>query len=545
MAINISDYQAVRLLGYVCLAIAFSSHSATVPDGVKLADKQELVRGNGSELQSLDPHKIEGVPESNVSRDLLEGLTSGDNDGKVVPGVASSWENTGLKTWIFHLRPEAKWSNGAPVTANDFVYSWRRLADPKTASVYVSFLQYAHINNIDAIIQGKKSPDTLGIKALDAHRLQIDLDTPVSYLPKLLLHPPLSPVYQPVVEKYGDQWTNPEHWVGNGAYRLSTHRVNESLVVTKNPYYWDNAHTVIEKVTFLPIPSEVNDVHRYLASNDNAMTFNNLPIEYFKKLKQDYPQELRVTPYLCTYLYELNHRKPPFNDSRVRAALKLGLDRDVLVNKVLGQGQQPAYSFTHPAVDGAEIQVPAWYKLNQDERNKQGRALLAAAGFNAQHPLTLTLLYNTSDLHKKLAIAAAAIWKKNLGVEVKLENQEWKTYLDSRHQGNFTIARAAWCADYNEPSSFLNYFLSNSSTNTSFYQSAEFDGLMKAALIATDTATRAQKYQQAEQLLDKDSVIIPVFYFMNTRMVKPWIGGYSGKDPLDNIYDKNLYIIKH
>lgn len=545
MNTNISDYKAVCLLGYCCLGFAFTSQAATVPAGVELADKQELIRGNGSEVQSLDPHKIEGTPESNVSRDLLEGLTSSDSDGKVVPGVATSWENTDFKTWIFHLRPEAKWSNGAPVTANDFVYSWRRLADPKTASVYVSFLQYAHLDNIDDIIVGKKAPETLGITALDPHTLQITLDTPISYLPKLLLHPPLSPVYQPVVEKYGDKWTNPEHWVGNGAYRLNAHRVNENIVLTKNPFYWDNAHTLIEKVTFLPIPSEVNDVHRYLASNESAMTFNNLPIEYFKKLKQDYPKELRVNPYLCTYLYELNTRKPPFNDSRVRTALKLGLDRDLLVNKVLGQGQQPAYSFTHPAVEGGDILVPAWYKLSQAERNIQGRALLTEAGFNAAHPLTFTLLYNTSDLHKKLAIAAAAIWKKNLGVQVNLENQEWKTYLDSRHQGNFTIARASWCADYNEPSSFLNYFLSDSSTNTSFYQSAQFDGLMKAALLATDAATRTKNYQLAEQWLDKDSVSVPVFYFMNTRLVKPWIGGYSGKDPLDKIHDKNLYIIKH
>lgn len=545
MAINFSDYNALRFLGYGCFIIAFSSQSATVPANVQLAEKQELVRGNGSELQSLDPHKIEGVPEANVSRDLLEGLTTSDENGKVVPGVATSWENTGFKTWIFHLRPEAKWSNGLPVTADDFVYSWRRLADPNTASVYVSFLQYAHIENIDDIIVGKKTPDKLGIQALDLHTLLINLDEPVSYLPKLLLHPPLSPVYQRAVEKYGDRWTNPRHWVGNGAYRLSEHRVNERIVLTKNPYYWDNTHTIIEKVTFLPIPSEVNDVHRYLASNESAMTFNNLPIEYFKKLKQAYPTELRVNPYLCTYLYELNNREPPFNDRRVRTALKLGLDRDVLVNKVLGQGQQPAYSFTHPDVDGAQIQVPGWYSLTQEERNRQGRALLAEAGFTAQQPLTLTLLYNTSDLHKKLAIAAAAIWKKNLGIHVTLENQEWKTYLDSRHQGNFTIARGAWCADYNEPSSFLNYFLSTSSTNTSFYHSTQFDGLMKEALIAADAATRAKDYQLAEQRLDEDSVIIPVFYFMNTRMVKPWVGGYSGKDPLDNIQDKNLYIIKH
>lgn len=535
-----------RLLALGILsALTGMASAATVPAGVQLSAKQELIKGNGDEVQSLDPHKIEGVPESNVSYDLLEGLLINDTNGHPIPGVAESWENKDGKVWTFHLRNNAKWSNGEPVTAQDFVYSWQRLADPKTASPYASYLQYGHLANIDDIIAGKQKPDQLGVKALDAHTLQVTLTESVPYFYKLLIHPSMSPVYKPAIDKAGEKWTQPENWVGNGAYKLQEHIINERIVVVRNPQYWDNAHTVLDKVTFLPIPSEVNDVNRYFSSNGSDMTYTNLPIELFKKLQKENPKELRVDPYLCTYYYELNNQKAPFNDPRVRTALKLGLDRDIMVNKVLAQGQQPAWSYTPPAIDGADLVKPEWMSWTQEKRNEEAKKLLAEAGYTADKPLTFELLYNTSDLHKKLAIAVSSIWKKNLGVNIKLNNQEWKTFLDTRHQGNFDVARAAWCADYNEPTSFLNTMLSDSSNNTSHYKSPAFDKIMASATAASDEAARSKAYTQAEQQLDKDSTIAPVFYYANTRLVKPYVGGYTGKDPLNYLYDKNLYIIKH
>ncbi|MGE9550033.1 oligopeptide ABC transporter substrate-binding protein OppA [Erwinia amylovora] len=519
--------------------------AATVPAGVELAPKQELVKGNGDEVQSLDPHKIEGVPESNVSRDLLEGLVISDTQGHPTPGVAESWENKDGKVWTFHLRNTAKWSNGEPVTAQDFVYSWQRLADPKTASPYASYLQYGHLENIDDIIAGKKPADTLGVKAIDAHTLQVTLSESVPYFYKLLIHPSMSPVYKPAVDKFGEKWTQPENWVGNGAFKLQTHVINERIVLVRNPDYWDNANTKLDKVTFLLISSEVSDVNRYFSNDGSDMTYNNMPIELFKKLQRDNPKELHVDPYLCTYYYEINNQKAPFTDPRVRAALKLGLDRDIMVNKVLAQGQLPAYSYTPPATDGAGLIKPEWFSWSQDKRNEEAKKLLAEAGYTADKPLTFELLYNTSDLHKKLAIAASSIWKKNLGVNIKLNNQEWKTFLDTRHQGNFDVSRAAWCADYNEPTSFLNTMLSDSSNNTSHYKSAEFDKVMADAAKASNEKARSQLYAKAEQVLDKDSVIVPVYYYVNARLVKTYVGGYTGKDALDNVYDKNLYIIKH
>ncbi|HDJ2741980.1 TPA: oligopeptide ABC transporter substrate-binding protein OppA [Salmonella bongori] len=541
---NITKKKLIAAGILTALVASSAANAADVPAGVQLADKQTLVRNNGSEVQSLDPHKIEGVPESNVNRDLFEGLLISDVEGHPSPGVAEKWENKDFKVWTFHLRKNAKWSDGTPVTANDFVYSWQRLADPNTASPYASYLQYGHIANIDDIIAGKKPATDLGVKALDDHTFQVTLSEPVPYFYKLLVHPSVSPVPKSAVEKFGDKWTQPSNIITNGAYKLKSWVVNERIVLERNPQYWDNDKTVINQVTYLPISSEVTDVNRY-RSGEIDMTYNNMPIELFQKLKKEIPNEVRVDPYLCTYYYEINNQKAPFNDVRVRTALKLALDRDIIVNKVKNQGDLPAYSYTPPYTDGAKLVEPEWFKWSQEKRNEEAKKLLAEAGFTADKPLTFDLLYNTSDLHKKLAIAVASIWKKNLGANVKLENQEWKTFLDTRHQGTFDVARAGWCADYNEPTSFLNTMLSDSSNNTAHYKSPAFDKLIADTLKVTDDAQRSELYAKAEQQLDKDSAIVPVYYYVNARLVKPWVGGYTGKDPLDNIYVKNLYIIKH
>ncbi|EAA7632368.1 oligopeptide ABC transporter substrate-binding protein OppA [Salmonella enterica] len=541
---NITKKSLIAAGILAALMAASAANAADVPAGVQLADKQTLVRNNGSEVQSLDPHKIEGVPESNVNRDLFEGLLISDVEGHPSPGVAEKWENKDFKVWTFHLRKNAKWSDGTPVTASDFVYSWQRLADPNTASPYASYLQYGHIANIDDIIAGKKPATELGVKALDDHTLEVTLGEPVPYFYKLLVHPSVSPVPKSAVEKFGDKWTQPANIVTNGAYKLKNWVVNERIVLERNPQYWDNDKTVINQVTYLPISSEVTDVNRY-RSGEIDMTYNNMPIELFQKLKKEIPNEVRVDPYLCTYYYEINNQKAPFNDVRVRTALKLALDRDIIVNKVKNQGDLPGYSYTPPYTDGAKLVEPEWFKWSQKKRNEEAKKLLTEAGFTADKPLTFDLLYNTSDLHKKLAIAVASIWKKNLGANVKLENQEWKTFLDTRHQGAFDVARAAWCADYNEPTSFLNTMLSDSSNNTAHYKSPAFDKLIADTLKVTDDAQRSELYAKAEQQLDQDSAIVPVYYYVNARLVKPWVGGYTGKDPLDNIYVKNLYIIKH
>lgn len=536
---------AVRSALTLCLmGILAQSQAAQVPAGTQLADTQRIVINNGSEVATLDPQKAEGVPESNVMRNLLEGLVETDNNGQLVPGVAEHWQSDQGRIWTFTLRDNARWSNGEPVTAHDFVYSWQRLADPKTASPYVSYLQAAHLANIDAVLSGKATPDELGVKALDDRHLQVTLTEPVPYFVAMLAHSAMKPVYRPAIKQWGEQWTQPQHYVGNGAFTLSEWVVNEKIVVKRNPNYWDNAHTVIEEGMFLPLSSENSDINRY-RSGGTDMTNSAVPPEMFKKLQQDLGDEVKVSPLLCTFYYEINNKKAPFDDARVRAALKLTLDRDIIAQKIMGQGQIPAYGLTPPFTHGITLSPPTWAQQTQSERNTSAKQLLADAGFNQQNPLRFTLLYNTSEQNKRQAIAAASMWQKNLGAVVTLQNQEWKTLLETRHQAQYDVVRATWCADYNEPSTFLNMLLSGSSINTAFYQSSAFDQLMKQTLSSADETERASLYQQAEAQLDKDSPIVPVYYRVSVRLVKPWVGGFTGKDPQDMLALKYYYIKKH
>lgn len=518
--------------------------AAEVPEGTKLHKEQKLIRNNGAEPQSLDPHKIEGVPEANLARDQFEGLVNIDLNGEIRPGVAESWESDDYRVWRFNLRKDAKWSNGDPVTAEDFVYSWKRLVDPNTASPYASYLQYAHVENVDDIVNGKADPDTLGVRALDDHTFEITLSEPIPYIDKLVGHTSTVPVHRATVEEYGNQWTSPKNFVSNGAYKLKDWVVNERIVLERNDQYWDNDKTVIDEVTFLAIPSEVTDVNRY-RSGEVDMTNNAIPVDLFSRLQRDIPDEVKISPSLCTYYYEINNEQAPFDDARVRAAVKLALDRDIIANKVMGQGQTPAFGFTPPSTVDMEAIEPEWFQLTQKERNEKAKQLLADAGYGPGNPLSFTLLYNTSEAHRKVAIAAASILKQNAGIEVKLENQEWKTFLDSRHQGNYEVARAGWCADYNEPSSFLNIMLSTSSNNTSHYKSDEFDAAMRKSITAATEDDRVKAYQEAERVLDEDSALVPIYYYVSPRLVKPYVGGYSVNNPLGYAYTKDMYIIEH
>ncbi|WP_447887981.1 ABC transporter substrate-binding protein [Serratia fonticola] len=534
---------AVIIAAVLGMIASQNLQAVEVPAGVQLAPLQRMVINNGSEVASLDPHKVEGTPESNIILNLLEGLVSTDANGHLAPAVAENWENADYQTWTFHLRPGAVWSDGSPVNAQDFVYSWQRLADPKTGSPYASYLQYARIENIDAILAGKKPPESLGVSAIDDKTLKVTLSEPVPYFVSMLSHTSMKPVKQSVVEKFGDKWTLPQNYVGNGAYRLSEWVVNERIVLERSPSYWNNGKTVIEQATFLPLSSEVSDINRY-RSGEIDITNSAIPPNLYAKMKREIPEQLHVNPYLCTFYYEINNQRAPFTDERVRAAVKLTLDRDIIANKIMGQGQIPAYSFTPTFTEGGNFSQPEWAGWTQEKRNEEAKKLLAQAGFTAEKPLKFTLLYNTSDQNKQQAIAAASMWKKNLGAQVTLQNQEWKTSLQSRHEGQFDVARATWCGDYNEPSAFLNMLLSNSSNNTFFYKSPAFDALMASTLQAPDAAARGAIYQQAETLLDKDSALIPVYYRVSARLVKPTVGGFTGKDPQDYIDLKNFYIIK-
>ncbi|WP_433911694.1 ABC transporter substrate-binding protein [Raoultella ornithinolytica] len=532
--------QAVLALGLLCTTATV--FAAQVPPGTVLAEKQELVRNNGSEPASLDPHKVESDVEFNIISDLFEGLVSVSPAGEIQPRLGEKWENKENTVWTFHLRPGITWSDGTAITAQDIVWSWQRLVSPLTASPYSSYPGNMHIVNAKEIAEGKKAPETLGVKAVDDATLEVTLTQPNAAFLAMLAHPSLVPIDKVLVNRFGEQWTKPEHIVTSGPYKLSAWVVNERIVAERNPRYWDNQHTVINKVTWLPIHSEAADVNRYKAGEIDIVY--TVPINQFAQLKKTMGDQLNVSPQLATYYYEFNTTRPPFNDPRVRLALNMALDKDIIAEKVLGQGQRPAWLISQPDIGGVKLQNPEYASWPREKRIAEAKKLLSEAGYSDSHPLVFNLLYNTSESHQRVAIAASSMWKKNLGVEAKLQNQEWKTMLDTMHTHNFDAVRYAWIADYDDAATFLNNFRTGDSENTSQYSNPAYDEALKNAAKASDGVTRGKYYQQAEDLLAKDVPAVPVYHYVRTHLVKPWVGGFT-PDKLGYYFTKDMYIKKH
>ncbi|MHA6311430.1 MULTISPECIES: peptide ABC transporter substrate-binding protein [Pantoea] len=538
----------VKTFRMTLVAISLSSVitpalAANVPAGAQLADQQQIVRHIKDEPASLDPLKAVGLPEIQVIRDLFEGLTNQDAQGKIVPGVAQSWSSSDNKTWIFTLRNNARWSNGEPVTAQDFVYSWQRLVNPNNSSAFAWFAALSGIENAAAITKGEMTPDKLGVVAQDKSRLKVTLDRPVPWFPALVANVALFPVPQKVIEQQGDSWTAPGKLVGNGAYQLSERVVNEKIVLTRNPHYWDDAHSVLTKVTFVPINEESSATKRY-RSNDIDIT-ESFPKNMYALLKKTLPGQVYTPDQLGTYYYAFNTQKGPTADVRVRRALTWSIDRQIIADKVLGTGEKPAWHFT-PDVTAGFRPLPSFMQQHdQNSLNAQAKALLAAAGYGPDKPLHLKLLYNTSESHQKIAIAVASMWKKNLGVDVTLENQEWKTYIDSRNSGNFDVIRASWVGDYNEPSTFLNLLTSGNSSNIARFSNADYDAALAKASKESSDQARNSDYNRAEQILAQQAPIAPIYQYTNGRLIKPWVKGYPITNPEDVAYSRELWIEKH
>ncbi|MCX2192769.1 peptide ABC transporter substrate-binding protein [Pantoea agglomerans] len=529
---------AISLSSIITPAIA-----ANPPAGAQLAEQQQIVRHIKDEPASLDPLKAVGLPEIQVIRDLFEGLTNQDAQGKIVPGVAQSWSSSDNKTWVFTLRNNARWSNGDPVTAQDFVYSWQRLVDPKNSSAFAWFAGLSGIQNAAAITKGEMTPDKLGVVAQSKNQLKVTLDRPVPWFPALVANVALFPGPQKIIAQQGDSWTSPGKLVGNGAYQLSERVVNEKIVLTRNPHYWDDAHSVLTKVTFVPINEESSATKRY-RSNDIDIT-ESFPKNMYALLKKTLPGEVYTPDQLGTYYYAFNTQKGPTADVRVRKALSWSIDRKVIAEKVLGTGEKPAWHFTPDVTAGFKPLPTFMQQHDQNSLNAQAKSLLAAAGYGPGKPLKLKLLYNTSESHQKIAIAVASMWKKNLGVDVTLENQEWKTYIDSRNSGNFDVIRASWVGDYNEPSTFLNLLTSGNSSNIARFNNADYDAVIAKASRETSDQVRNSDYNRAEQILAEQAPIAPIYQYTNGRLIKPWVKGYPITNPEDVAYSRELWIEKH
>jgi len=499
-----------------------------------------LRRGNGAEPGTLDPHQARGVPAANIIRDMYEGLISISPDGETEPGDAESWTvSDDQLTYTFTLRDNARWSDGSPVTASDYVYSLRRAVAPDTASPYAEL--HLPIVHAREIINGKADPDTLGVKAIDEHTLEIRLNAPTPYFIGTLAHPSSFPVKRSAVERYGNAFTQPGNAVTNGAYTMTSWRVNSMIALTRNSKYWDNANTAIERVEFYPIADANSELSRYQAGELDWAGV--IPPSRLETVKMAIPSQFHAVPTLGVYYYGLNLRNPPFKDApKLRQALSMAIDRQVIVDKITRGEEVPAYSWIPSVVEGYDSAQFEWTKLSDDKREAQAKRLYAEAGYSAEKPLQVEIRYNSNEGNKKIASVISAMWRGVLGADVTLRNEEWKVYLDSVRQGADTQAfRMAWIGDYNDPNTFFELMNSGFGLNATGYHSAEYDRLQEQSAHMPDGSERNETMHAAEAQLLADSPVIPIYFYTSKYLIKPYVSGFEG-NPLDIYYSKDLAI---
>ena len=529
-------------VGFVLATFAASSVLAagTHPvTGEALADDQTFTYSLLDEFTTADPQMVEDVSGSYFVRDLFEGLMNQDADGNLIPGVATGYTTNEAKdVYTFTLRNNARWSDGNPVTAHDFVYAWRRLADPATGSPYSWFADIMALENVGAVMSGESSPEALGIRALDNHTLEVRLTASLPYFAAMTTHASTFPSPQWTVRTFGDGWTKPGNIVGNGAYVLTEHIPNETATRERNTMYWNNDATIIDKVVTLVINDENTDFTRWEAGETDKGA---VPSGQYPRLKAEYPDEAISFPRLCTYYmtFNLSPSGPEaFKDVRVRQALSYALDRSVVTDKVLQGGQIQAFTFTPGATAGFEVPAVAFGQMTQDERNAKAKELMADAGYGPDNPLSVEVMYNTSEGHKKIAIAVQQMWKETLGVEATLANQEWKTFLKTRGGQNFDIARGGWCGDYNEASTFLDLLTTPSGYNDGKFSNAEVDELMTSARTMSDATSN---YTRVEEIMANEMPIIPVYHYTGVFMLRNNLKGWPFNNVEQNVYSRDLY----
>ena len=524
----------------IALGLAGMASAATIPGGVQLDAKQELVRNNGSEPDSLDPAMAEGVPANNVTRDIFEGLTANDGAGKTVPGVALSWKQTDPTTWVFKLRTNAKWSNGDGVTADDFIYGMRRFVDPKTASNYASTFGIFFLNGKE-IVEGKLAPTELGVKALDKYTLEIKTPYPVGFMPDLVSNLQLGPVHKASLEAAGKEWTKPGKVIGNGAFILSDWQVNSKIVLTKNPQYWDAKNVQLTKLTYLAVEDGNVDVKLY-ESGENEFVYQ-LPPGTYEKYKAQYPNDIRYSPMLGLRYYSYNTTDALLKDVRVRKALSMVIDRDILAQKVTADGQVAAYGVIVKGTGGADVTSYDWAAWPMGKRVAEAKKLLDQAAVPAGTKLKFA--YNTSEYHKKMAIFAASEWKTKLGLDMELEAMEFKVLIKKRNDKDYQVARNGWIADYNDATSFLALVQCDNDQNSHGNCNRKAEALIDQGNQSLDPVKRKTLLTSAAKMIMDDYPMLPLLQYTVPRLVKPYVGGYTATNSMDRYRGKELYIIKH
>jgi oligopeptide transport system substrate-binding protein len=451
-----------------------------------------LQRAIPTDPETLDQHKARTTQAADILRDVSEGLVSYSPDGELVPAATTSWDlaDDGL-TYTFHLREDAKWSNGDPVIAEHFVAGVERLIDPETAAFYAEFLS-----------------DVSNIEAADDLTLVLTLRRPTPYLLSLLTHPATFPIHTPSLAEHGDGFARPGKFVSNGAYVLDAWVPGSVVSLRRNEHYWNNAATSIDKVNYHILVQDSSELNRYRTGE--LQITSTVPPDNFAQVQAELADELHVSTYLGVYYYGFNLSRPPFKDNpELRQALSMAIDREQLTTKVTGRGEAPAYSWVPPGANNYEPPALSYSGMTQAERNRVARNLYKAAGYGEDNPLQIELRYNTSDTQRRVAVAIQSMWKETLGVETTLVNEEFQVLLANIRQGDIT------------------------------YESEEFDSLMQRAAIQTDLDSRRLYLEEAERVMLADHPAIPIYFYVSKHLVSPEIEGW-GDNVLDYHYSQHL-----
>jgi len=507
-----------------------------------LADRQTVRRGNGEEPQTLDPHLAEGVPANNVLRDLFEGLTTTSADGRIIPGAAHHWDisRDGL-VYTFFIDPDGRWSNGEPVTAHDFVWSWQRAVDPETGSPYGQML--APVVNAEDILAGRQPPGALGVKALNDSTFQVELKHPTSYFLGLLTHPITYPLWQPAVDELGSHHVRAGSLVSNGAYRLEQWQLRSRIVLGKNPHYRLADEVIVDEVIFYPLEDENTEFNRFRAG-ELDWTYQ-VPSSQFEWLKDHMGSALVIEPWFGSYFLSFNLTRPPFRDNlALRQALSLAVDREIITRHVSRFGEIPSFSLVPPGLPEYEPPQTPWADMTQPEREQEARRLYSRAGYSDDKPLTVELRYNTSENHRKIAVALAAMWKQVLGVRTRLVNEEFRVFLQNRAQRRVTqVFRSGWIGDYQDAFSFLELFQSEHGRNDAGYSNPRYDRLLERISAERIPARRRNLMAEAERMILTDQVILPLYAYVTKRLVSPRLQGWH-ENVMDYHLTRHMYLVK-
>ena len=531
---------AALLLGLFVAALSLAG-------GARL-ERADFAFNNGTEVTTLDPAQVVGLPEGRVLRALYEGLVvKHPRTLAPLPGMAESWELSadGL-TYTFRIREGARWTNGDEVTAHDFVYSYRRLLHPKTAANYAYQLWYvrgARAFSTQVSDQGEPLNDfasSVAIEALDDRTLVIGLESPTPFFLDLVGFYPLFPVNRRAIEEAQErwgaaweiQWLRPEHIVTNGPFKLVDRRVNDRIRLKKNEDYWDAENVAFNTIDILAVEQDATMLNMYLTGSDDYIDRVNTNVVAEMMAREDF----NPTPYSGSYYYRINVTRPPFDDKRIRRALSLAIPREAICTGIMRMGQVPAYGLVPPGIDGY---------VNAETRRgdlAEAKRLMVEAGYGpgGKRLPTIEIHYNTSEAHAAIAQIIALEWQNELGVRAKLRNEEWKVYLDTQHTQRYDVSRSAWIADYADPNTFLDQFLTDGQNNRTGWSNLQYDRLLKQAAAELDPARRFELLRQAEAILMEELPILPIYYYVTQNAIAPRLGGFY-ENFQDSHFPKHWY----